>query len=132
MTEKLEPEENIGKRETQKTLQDLKIITAISLGKDRNKDLAKALDTDKSFATKKIKSLEERGLIQKSGEGRETRYSLVNFNVFKFLQSKVVITVKKPLNAKREELGAKDKNAERQTTNDKRKEEVKDAEAGKE
>lgn len=65
------------------------------MGKDRNKELAKVLDTDKSFASKKIKDLEKRGLIQKNGEGKETRYSLVNFNVFKFLQSKVVIIVKK-------------------------------------
>ena len=65
------------------------------MGKDRNKELAKVLDTDKSFTSKKIKELEKRGLIQKNGEGKETRYSLVNFNIFKFLQSKIVITVKK-------------------------------------
>jgi len=33
-------------RETKKIVRDLKIITAISLGKNRNKDLAKLLDTD--------------------------------------------------------------------------------------
>ena len=31
----------------EKFVKDLKIITAISLGKDRNKDLAKILNTDK-------------------------------------------------------------------------------------
>ncbi len=93
--EELEPEETIGKREARKALQDLKIITAISMGKDRNKELARILDTDKSFASKRIKELEKRGLIQKNGIGKETRYSLVNFNVLKFLQSKVVIIVKK-------------------------------------
>lgn len=144
MTGNLEPEETeeaeeaVGKREAQKTLQDLKIITAISLGKDRNKELAKVLDTDKSFAAKKIKNLEERGLIQKSGEGKATRYSLINFNVFKFLQSKVVITVKKSSDSNKSRTGSvfelknriSSKALGRQFFN--KKEEVKDAEAGKE
>ncbi len=100
MVREIEAEDPLGKRDANKVLQDLKIITAISMGKDRNKDLAKVLDTDKSFAAKKVKDLEERGLIQKEGEGKETRYSVVNFNVFKFLQSKVVITIKKGSNKK--------------------------------
>ena len=41
------------KKETNKIIKDMKIITAILLGKNRNKDLAKVLDTDKSFASKK-------------------------------------------------------------------------------
>jgi predicted transcriptional regulator len=105
----VESEEPVSKREAKKALQDLKIITAISMGKDRNKELAKVLDTDKSFAAKKVKELEERGLVQKNGEGKETRYSVVNFNVFKFLQSKVVITVKKEKEVKNAKKGKKAK-----------------------
>lgn len=126
-------DEPVGKREASRALQDLKIITAISMGKDRNKELAKVLDTDKSFAAKKVKDLEERGLVQKNGEGKEIRYSLVSFNVLKFLQSKVVITVKKPLDVGRKESGAEDKeNDKRRTPNDKRKKGGKNAEEGKE
>ena len=84
------PEAN-NKREANKLLRDLKIITAISVGKNRNKDLAKVLDTDKSFASKKVKELEEQGLIRKEGEGKEVRYEVNEFNVIKFLQSRVVI-----------------------------------------
>jgi len=89
-----------SKRETNKMVKDLKIITAISLGKDRNKELAKVLDTDKSFAAKKIKDLEQRGLVHKEGAGKKTRYRVDIFNVMKFLQSKVVITTKKKVKPK--------------------------------
>jgi predicted transcriptional regulator len=78
-----------------KLVKDLKIITAISLGKDRNKELAKVLDTDKSFTSKKVKELEEKGLISKIGAGKETRYRLNPFHVMQFLQSTVVIMSKK-------------------------------------
>jgi|TARA_Y100000034_G_C6900017_1_gene415901 DNA-binding MarR family transcriptional regulator len=80
-----------SKRDAKKVMRDLRIITAISLGKNRNKDLAKVLDTDKSFASKRVKELEEQGLIRKEGEGRDVRYEVNEFNVFRFLQSKVVI-----------------------------------------
>jgi len=79
----------------EKLVKDLKIITAISMGKDRNKDLAKVLDTDKSFTSKKVKELEKQGLISKVGEGKETRYRLNPFHVMQFLQSTVIITTKK-------------------------------------
>jgi len=79
------------KREAKKLVRDLKIITAISVGKNRNKDLAKVLDTDKSFASKKVKELEEQGLVRREGDGKEVRYELNEFNIVKFLQSKVVI-----------------------------------------
>jgi predicted transcriptional regulator len=85
-------------RETKKIVRDLKIITAISLGKNRNKDLAKLLDTDKSFASKKVKELEEQGLIRKEGKGKEVRYEVNEFNVMKFLQSRVVIKWQKTKN----------------------------------
>jgi len=81
-----------------KFVKDMKIITAISMGKDRNKDLAKVLDTDKSFTSKKIKELEDKGLIRREGEGKETRYKLNPFHVMQFLQSTVVIkSVKKKI-----------------------------------
>ncbi len=79
----------------EKLVKDLRIITAISLGKDRNKELAKFLDTDKSFTSKKVRELEQRGLIKKEGEGKETRYSLDIFNVMRFLQSRIIITSSK-------------------------------------
>ncbi len=79
------------KREAKKLVRDLKIITAISVGKNRNKDLAKVLDTDKSFASKKVKELEDQGLVRREGDGKEVRYELNEFNIVKFLQSKVVI-----------------------------------------
>jgi len=82
-------------RETRKIVRDLKIITAIALGKNRNKDLAKLLDTDKSFASKKVKELEAQGLVRKEGEGRDVRYEVNEFNVMKFLQSQVVIKWRK-------------------------------------
>ena len=80
------------KRDAKKVMRDLKIITAISVGKNRNKDLAKVLDTDKSYAAKKIKELEKRGLVNKEGSGKDVRYSVNEFNVLKFLQSRVIIT----------------------------------------
>ena len=79
----------------EKLVKDLKILTAISLGKDRNKELAKVLDTDKSFTSKKVKELEEQGLISKVGDGKETRYRINPFHVMQFLQSTVVIKTKK-------------------------------------
>jgi len=83
-----------SKRETYGLLQDLKIITAILLGKKQNKDLSKVLDTDKSFTSKQVKGLEEQGLIKKEVQGREVHYEVDQFNVMKFLQTKVVIKVK--------------------------------------
>ena len=79
------------RREAKKLVRDLKIITAISVGKNRNKDLAKVLDTDKSFASKKVKELEKQGLIRREGEGKEVRYEINEFNVVEFLQARVII-----------------------------------------
>ena len=79
------------KRDEKKVMRDLKIITAISMGKDRNKELAKVLDTDKSYTAKRVKELEEQGLVRREGEGKETRYRVNEFNVLRFLQSRVVI-----------------------------------------
>ena len=84
-----------SKRETRNLLRDLKIITAILLGKNKNKELSKVLNTDKSFTSKQIKELEEQGLVKKEGEGRETRYEIDSFNVMKLLQTKVAIKWKK-------------------------------------
>lgn len=86
---------SLSKRDEKKLMRDLKIITAISMGKDRNKELAKVLDTDKSYAAKRVKELEDLGLVNREGEGKETRYRVNEFNVLKFLQSKVVIKWKK-------------------------------------
>lgn len=83
-------EENLEKDE-KKVVRDLKIITAISVGKDRNKDIAELLDTDKSFASKKINKLCEEGLIFKEGEGKDTRYRLNPSRILGFLQRRVVI-----------------------------------------
>ena len=83
--------DNMGKREAQRLLKDLKIITAIMLGKKSNKELAKVLDTDKSFTSKQIKKLEERGLVHKTGEGKKTKYEVNEFNVMRFLTSKVIL-----------------------------------------
>ncbi len=85
----------IGKREAHNLAQTFRIITAILLGKDKNKDLAQTLQTDKSFVAKQVKELEEQGLVKKEEEGREVRYVADQFNILKFLQSKVVITSKK-------------------------------------
>lgn len=117
-----------SKREAKKMVKDLKIITAISLGKDRNKELAKVLDTDKSFAAKKVKDLEERGLVHREGTGKETRYRVDVFNVMKFLQSKVIITTKKQ-SKKKEEPKEVLTNAQ---SEEKEKEEVKDDGRGNE
>jgi len=84
-----------GKRDTHNTIKDLKIITAIMLGKDRNKDLSSVLNTDKSFTSKQIKNLEEKGLVRKEGEGKNVRYEIDKFNVLAFLQKKVVLKWKK-------------------------------------
>ena len=78
-------------REEKKVLNDLKIITAISIGQDRNKELAKVLDTDKSFASKRVNQLCEGGLVIKEGEGKDVRYSINRNRVLDFLQSKVVL-----------------------------------------
>ncbi len=85
----------VGKREAHNIAQTFRIITAILLGKNKNKDLAQTLHTDKSFVAKQVKELEERGLVKKEEEGREVRYVADQFNILKFLQSKVVITSKK-------------------------------------
>jgi hypothetical protein len=53
------------------------------------------LDTDKSFTSKKVRALEKQGLLVKSGEGKSTKYEVNEFNVLRFLQSRVVIKVKK-------------------------------------
>lgn len=90
--EELKAQEQKGSaRETHNLLKSLKIITAIMLGKDKNKELARVLQTDKSFTSKQIKELEEQGLVKKEGEGRETKYVIDPFNLLKFLQTKVVI-----------------------------------------
>ena len=90
-----ETESDLKKRETHNALKDLKILTAIMLGKDRNKELSSVLDTDKSFTSKQIKSLQEKGLVRREGEGKNVRYEVDKFNLLKFLQLKVVIKWKK-------------------------------------
>ena len=84
-------------REEKKALRDLRILTAISLGMDRNKEIARMLDTDKSFASKKIKQLEARGLVYKEGAGKEIRYKVNQPKVLGFLTRKVHITYKKSI-----------------------------------
>jgi DNA-binding HxlR family transcriptional regulator len=91
-----ELEKDIGKREAQNLLKNMRIITAIMLGKNKNKELSRMLNTDKSFTSKQIKSLEEQGLIKREGEGKETKYEVDRFNVMKFLGSKIVIKWSKP------------------------------------
>lgn len=88
-------EDPLSKRDEKKLMRDLKIITAISMGKDRNKELAKVLDTDKSYTAKRVKELEDLGLVKREGIGKETRYRVNEFNVLRFLQSKVVIRWKR-------------------------------------
>ncbi|MBI4096075.1 MAG: winged helix-turn-helix transcriptional regulator [DPANN group archaeon] len=90
----------VGKREANNIAQTFRIITAILLGKNRNKELAQTLQTDKSFVAKQVKELEERGLVKKEEDGREVRYVADQFNILKFLQSKVVITSKKEAEVK--------------------------------
>lgn len=94
-SEKELAELGVGKREAHNLAQTFRIITAILLGKNKNKDLAQALNTDKSFASKQVKELEEQGLVKKEEDGREVKYIVDSFNVMKFLQSKVVIKVNK-------------------------------------
>jgi DNA-binding transcriptional ArsR family regulator len=89
--EELKEKVALSKRETHNNLKDLKIILAVLLGKDKNKELSQVLDTDKSFTSKQIKELEEKGLIKKEGEGKNTRYTVDKFNVMKFLTTRVVI-----------------------------------------
>jgi hypothetical protein len=86
---------DVSKRETHNMLQDMKIITAILLGKNKNKELSQALQTDKSFTSKQIKDLEEKGLVKREGEGKDVSYEVDSWNVLKFLQSKIVIKWKK-------------------------------------
>jgi Fic family protein len=86
-----EIEAQLGKRETNSQMKKMKIITAILLGKKRNKDLAQVLDTDKSFATKQIKEMEKQGLVTREGIGKDVTYEVDQFNVMKFLQGKVII-----------------------------------------
>tara|TARA_Y100000310_G_C20493108_1_gene720222 strand:+ start:91 stop:417 length:327 start_codon:yes stop_codon:yes gene_type:complete len=83
-------EEKLSRAE-KKMLNDLRIITAISLGQDRNKELARFLDTDKSFTSKKVRKLCEEGLVFKEGEGKDVRYTVNRNKVLNFLQSRVVI-----------------------------------------
>lgn len=86
-----EEETKRSKRDANNLIRDLKIITAISMGKNRNKDLARFLDTDKSHASKKIKELEEQGLVVRVKEKRSVFYRVNNSAVARLLQSKVVI-----------------------------------------
>ena len=117
MNEEINKDEEKLTRDEKKQLSNLKIITAINLGKDRNKDIAKFLDTDKSFAAKKVKELEEKGLVIKEGEGKNVRYRVNEFNVLSFLKSKVIITksrIEKEVIIKEEinENGGKNENEE--------------------
>lgn len=107
-------EELLKKRETHKLLNQLKIILAIALGQQKNKDLAKILNTDKSFTSKQIKELEEQGLVKKEGSGKETTYQIDHFNVLNFLQSKVVIKWSKKEDVQKKEV----KNGERREEKD--------------
>ncbi len=86
-----EIEKNLGKREAHNMLRNMKIITAIMLGKNKNNELAHVLDTDKSFTSKQIKELEEQGLVTREGMGKDITYAVDRFNVMKFLESRVVI-----------------------------------------
>ncbi|MCX6774645.1 MAG: winged helix-turn-helix domain-containing protein [DPANN group archaeon] len=107
-----EIEAQLGKRETNSQMKKMKIITAILLGKKRNKDLAQVLDTDKSFATKQIKEMERQGLVTREGVGKDVTYEVDQFNVMKFLQGKVVIKTgvkkEKPLEKNNQEDGEND------------------------
>ncbi|MEM2874384.1 MAG: helix-turn-helix domain-containing protein, partial [Candidatus Nanoarchaeia archaeon] len=118
-----ELEDEFGKREAHNLLRQMKIITAILLGKKKNKELAQVLDTDKSFTSKQIKSLEEQGLVKREGEGKDVTYEVDKFNVMKFLQSKVIIKWgSKPLQSKsksNQTLNLKDKIGESEAKNGK-------------
>ncbi len=89
------PKDKENRRETHNLLKHLKILTAIMLGKDKNKELSQVLDADKSFTSKQIRELEVAGLVKKEVEGREVKYSVDKFNLMKFLQQKVIIKWKK-------------------------------------
>lgn len=93
---------DVSKRETHNLLQDMRIITAILLGKKKNKELSQVLQTDKSFTSKQIKDLEEQGLVKREGEGKDVSYEVDTWNMLKFLQSKVVIKWKKEQEKKSE------------------------------
>jgi len=69
----------------------MKILTAIMLGNQQNKELSKVLDTDKSFTSKQIKELESEGLVTRETDGREVKYEVDKFNLLKFLNTKVTI-----------------------------------------
>lgn len=99
----MDEETKKGKREANNFIRDLKIITAISLGKNRNKDLAKVLDTDKSHASKKIKELEIKGLVTKLRDGKKVIYKLNSSAVSRLLHSRVVIVKGGKKNERREE-----------------------------
>lgn len=86
-----ELEAQMGKREAHNLLQQMRIITAILLGKKKNKELSQVLDTDKSFTSKQIGELEAQGLVKREGTGRDVTYEVDQFNVMKFLQSKIII-----------------------------------------
>ena len=107
-----EIEAQLGKRETNSQMKKMKIITAILLGKKRNKDLAQVLDTDKSFATKQIKEMERQGLVTREGIGKDVTYEVDQFNVMKFLQGKVIIKTgikkEKPAEKNNQEDGEND------------------------
>ena len=107
MKAEIEEEEKTRKRDANNFIRDLKIITAISLGKNRNKDLARFLDTDKSHASKKIRELEEKGLVTRVKERRSVTYRVNNSAVTRLLQSKVIIIKggKKNERREREESG---------------------------
>ncbi|MBD3263050.1 MarR family transcriptional regulator [Candidatus Woesearchaeota archaeon] len=81
--------QSMDTRERHKLMKNMKILAAIMLGKKSNKELAKVLDTDKSYASKQIKKLQKEGLVHKKGEGRKTEYEVNEFNFINFLTSKV-------------------------------------------
>jgi len=89
--EELKEKAETGKREVHSNLKDLKIILAILLGKDKNKELSQVLNADKSFTSKQIKELEEKGLVKKEVDGKDVRYTVDKFNVMNFLSTKVVV-----------------------------------------
>jgi len=111
-----ELEKDLGKRDAHNLLKNMKILTAIMLGKNKNKELSRVLNTDKSFMSKQIKDLEEQGLVTREGEGKETKYEVDRFNMMKFLESKVVVkwsAIKKDNAQKSEDLknGRTEKNS---------------------
>ena len=88
------PEElnqDTDKRELHNLVRRMKILTAIMLGNQQNKELSKVLDTDKSFTSKQIKELESEGLVTRETDGREVKYEVDKFNLLKFLNTKVTI-----------------------------------------